>query len=80
MTQKNLSKREKYDRNARNYDLMELFAESLLFNSWRKKLFSMINGRQILEAGAGTEKNIPFYPPDKIVTAIDIRQKALRAV
>jgi ubiquinone/menaquinone biosynthesis C-methylase UbiE len=73
-----LSTKEKYDRNARHYDLMELFPESLFFSRFRKELFSKINGGNLLEVGVGTGKNIPFYPPGKKIIAIDFSEEMLK--
>jgi ubiquinone/menaquinone biosynthesis C-methylase UbiE len=75
---KKLSTKDKYNRNARHYDLMELFPESLFFREFRKKLFTKIKGKQILEVGVGTGKNIPYYPPDKKITAIDFSEEMLK--
>lgn len=78
MTKAALSTKQKYDRNARHYDLMELFPESLLFNRFRKELFSRIIGSSLLEVGVGTGKNIPFYPPGKKIIAIDFSEEMLK--
>lgn len=70
--------KEKYNRNAGHYDLMELFPESILFGRFRKKLFSGIEGKTLLEVGVGTGKNIPYYPPDINITAIYFSIEMLR--
>ncbi len=75
---KKLSTKDKYNRNARHYDLMELFPESLFFNRFRRELFSKIDGESILEAGVGTGKNIPFYPAGKKITAVDFSEEMLK--
>jgi len=53
------------------YDLLEYPFERLLFNKWRRNLFSNLDGR-ILEIGVGTGKNLQYYPKEAKVTAIDI--------
>lgn len=72
------STREKYDRSARYYDIMELLPESFFFTRFRRLLFSRIEGETILEVGVGTGKNIPFYPKDKKVVAIDFSEEMLK--
>lgn len=73
-----LSTREKYDRMAKKYDLMELFPEFFLFRSFRKSLFSRIKGKTILEVGVGTGRNIQFYPQDAKITAIDFSDEMIK--
>ncbi len=52
------------------------------FRPWRERLWSMVEGPQVLEVGVGTGKNIPFYPSGMEVTAIDLTpgmlEKALK--
>ena len=78
MPKEDLSTREKYDRMAGRYDLMELFPERLFFGRFRKALFSMIKGRNLLEVGVGTGKNIGYYPSDVQVTAVDFSEEMLK--
>jgi ubiquinone/menaquinone biosynthesis C-methylase UbiE len=61
----------KYDRAAPWYDLFEFPAEAALFRRWRKRLIGMISEKRVLEAGAGTGKNLAFYRPGVELTAID---------
>ncbi|MEE9247581.1 MAG: methyltransferase domain-containing protein [Dehalococcoidia bacterium] len=69
--------RERYDRIARAYDVAEYPIERLLFKGWRKRLWSKVPHGHGLEVGVGTGKNIPFYPSDATVTAIDLSPKML---
>ncbi len=79
MRRKSPSKRisRRYDRLAFFYDLMEAPIEKTRFASWRKRLTDRIAGNRVLEAGVGTGKNMPFYPPGVHVTAIDFSPKML---
>ena len=70
--------RRRYERVALFYDLMESPMEGLRFSEWRTKLRDRVTGRRALEAGVGTEKNIPYHPPGVEVFAIDISRRMLR--
>ncbi len=63
--------RKKYDRYSRFYDRIEYPVEKRLFSGWRQELFSGLKG-DVLEVGVGTGNNIPFYPENASITAIDI--------
>ena len=78
MSRKNRSTKEKYDRMARGYDLMELLPETLFFGRFRKTLFAMIRGRTLLEVGVGTGKNLPYYPRGMQITAVDFSSEMLQ--
>jgi phosphatidylethanolamine/phosphatidyl-N-methylethanolamine N-methyltransferase len=67
----------RYDRIAPVYDLMEWFVENSAFQEWRKDLWSRLPSGRILEVGVGTGKNMPYYPPDAQVTAIDLSERML---
>jgi len=69
--------RRAYDRVAACYDLLELPMEWLAFRRWRRRLWKGVRGPRVLELGVGTGKNIPFYPPDVAVTAIDLSPRML---
>ncbi len=69
--------RARYDRLARVYDLMEALIERFSFRRWRARLWSRVRGERILEVGVGTGKNMPFYPPEAQVTAVDLSEKML---
>ncbi|MDQ7041329.1 MAG: methyltransferase domain-containing protein [Rhodothermus sp.] len=69
--------RKAYDRLAGRYDLLELPMEWLAFRRWRQRLWGRVKGPSVLEIGVGTGKNIPFYPPDVAVTAIDLSPRML---
>jgi len=51
--------------------------ERLRFASWRARLWNRIIGNRALEVGVGTGKNLPCYPRDVKVTAVDISPRML---
>ncbi len=61
----------RYQRIAPIYDRIEALMEKR-YLPWRKRLWSMVVGPSVLEAGVGTGKNMLFYPPQIRVTAIDL--------
>lgn len=63
--------RSRYRRIAPIYDLSEALAERR-YRPWRRELWSLVRGPRILEIGVGTGKNMPFYPADAEITAIDL--------
>src|SRR3990172_9168584 len=63
--------RTRYQRLSRVYDLMETLPERR-FRPWREKLWSLVRGSRVLEVGVGTGKNMPFWPRDVDMTAIDL--------
>lgn len=63
--------RSRYQRIAPVYDAMEILAESR-YSDWRERLWSLVEGPEVLEVGVGTGKNIPYYPEDVRVTAVDL--------
>ena len=69
--------RKRYDRTALIYDLMEGLIERSRYSSWRRLLWSKVEGENILEIGVGTGKNFSCYPKDAGITAIDFSEKML---
>ncbi|MFU8773402.1 MAG: class I SAM-dependent methyltransferase [Anaerolineales bacterium] len=63
--------RARYQRIAPVYDLMESLPEQR-FKHWRRRLWSLAEGPRVLEVGVGTGKNMPFYPEEIEVTAVDL--------
>jgi ubiquinone/menaquinone biosynthesis C-methylase UbiE len=64
------TKRQRYDRLAPFYDLLDLPFEYRRYRAIRPQLFEGISGT-ILDAGVGTGRNMPFYPEGCHVTGID---------
>jgi len=61
-SKESLTIRRRYDLISHFYDLMQFPLEVLLFTPWRKRLFSKIEAKRILEIGVGTGRNFKFYP------------------
>lgn len=79
--------RKRWDRQAPWYNWQEAPLEMLAFGRWRRRLWQQVRGPKVLEVGVGTGKNIPYYPPEVEITAIDFspgmlaraRRQALRS-
>jgi ubiquinone/menaquinone biosynthesis C-methylase UbiE len=69
--------RNRYDRMARLYDMLEWPIEHLRFASWRLRFKDRIRGDRVLEVGVGTGKNLPYYPEDLDITALDLSPRML---
>ena len=66
-----MSNLRRYQRIAPVYDLLDLPFERRRYRALRPLLFRGIAGR-LLDAGIGTGRNCEFYPPEAIVSGIDI--------
>ncbi|MGM0689841.1 MAG: class I SAM-dependent methyltransferase, partial [Bacillota bacterium] len=53
------------------YDLFMQALDPLLIRNWRRRLWNKVKPPSILEAGAGTGLNTPFYQSDYEITALD---------
>ena len=61
----------RYQRIAPLYDILDFPFEYRRYRAIRPLLFEGLSGR-VLDAGVGTGRNMPFYPPDAQVVGIDI--------
>lgn len=78
MDKKTLLEKKRYDRIAWIYDIFQAPMEKLIkSDEVRNRIFQMAKGPKILEVGVGTGRNIPYYPPNIEVTAIDLSPKML---
>ncbi len=66
-----LSNFERYQRIAWAYDLLDLPFEYGRYRKIRPQMFHGLSGH-ILDAGVGTGRNFPFYPPGSEVVGIDL--------
>jgi len=69
--------RKRYNRLAFFYDFLEFPLEWFRFAAWRLRLRDRIVGNRALEVGGGTGKNLPYYPQDVKITAIDLSSRML---
>ncbi len=67
----------KYDDVAPWYDRAELIAEKLIFRRMRRASFRKARG-DVLEVAVGTGRNLPYYPRDCRLTAVDVSDGMLR--
>jgi demethylmenaquinone methyltransferase/2-methoxy-6-polyprenyl-1,4-benzoquinol methylase len=66
-----LSNLDRYQRIAWAYDWLDLPFEYGRYRKIRPQMFQGLSGR-ILDAGVGTGRNFPFYPPGSDVVGIDL--------
>ncbi len=68
--------RSRYDRVSAVYDLFEQPMELMTLRKYRNDIMKELKGK-VLEVGIGTGKNIPYYPENIDITAIDFSSKML---
>ncbi len=78
LSQATLDTRRRFDRNARIYEILDRRMEARALGRWRKRLWSLVDGKDILEVGVGTGMNIPHYPPGARVSGIDLSPRMLQ--
>jgi ubiquinone/menaquinone biosynthesis C-methylase UbiE len=64
------------DKHARGYDRQIAFFERVLFGDGRAWVCSQAQGR-VLELAAGTARNLPFYPANVELTAVELSPEML---
>ena len=64
------------DKEAPRYDRQISFFERVLFGDGRQWVCSQATG-DVLELAAGTARNLPFYPPDVRITAVELSPEML---
>jgi ubiquinone/menaquinone biosynthesis C-methylase UbiE len=64
------------DKTAPRYDRQISFFERILFGGGREWVCSQAEG-EVLEIAAGTARNLPFYPADVRITAIELSPEML---
>jgi len=80
MSRSDVNNFDRYQRIAPLYDLLDLPFEYGRYRHIRPLLFQGLSGR-LLDAGVGTGRNFPFYPPGSKVVGIDFSPAMLaRAV
>ncbi len=73
--------RARYDRIAPFYDLLEVLAERR-YSPWRRAFWEEVlrhlpAGSRLLEVGLGTGKNMPYWPREARLTAVDLSPRML---
>ena len=63
--------RQKWDRAARGYDLMNGYGQEIRWAPFKRRMFDRMRGR-IIFASIGTGQDIQFFPPARDITGIDI--------
>ena len=76
MTEQTEKIRHRYNRIAGIYDFLEAPMEHM-FRKWRQELMNDVHG-DVLEVGVGTGKNLPYYPDNVKVTAIDFSPRMVK--
>lgn len=71
-----MAKKRTYDHIARIYDLLDLPFEYRRYRPIRRILFEGVHGA-VLDAGVGTGRNMPHYPPESEVVGIDVSPRML---
>lgn len=69
--------RRKYDRAARYYDFQMWAMERMGMRRFRREALACVMGPRVLEVGVGTGINLPEYPADFDVEAIDLSPRML---
>ena len=77
LDQETAKTRERYNRIAPIYDLMEWFTETAVFEHWRQNVWALVPSGRVLEIGVGTGKNFAYHRGRDTVIGIDISDRML---
>lgn len=69
---------EVYDSHSRWYDVSQWPMEAMGMGRLRRRLWEEARGKRVLEVGVGTGRNVPYYPPESRVVAVDLSPGMLR--
>jgi len=69
--------RRRYNRMAYIFGWMDKIAPAAKPDPWRSRVMAGIRGPRALEVGVGTGKNLPYYPKDISMSAVDFSPKML---
>lgn len=69
--------RRRYNRMAYLFRWMDRIAPATKPDPWRSRLMAGIRGPRALEVGVGIGKNLPYYPKDISMSAVDFSPKML---
>lgn len=76
-TKKTAKTKNRWDRNARFYELMTRIMEGKSVQGYYAKLWGSVTGSRVLEVGVGTGRSFPHYPIGPDITAIDLSDQML---
>lgn len=68
----------RWNKTAGHYDYVIAIAERLGMRKWRRLLWSRVESSRVLEIGAGTGNNFPYYIPNAEITAVDFSEEMLK--
>ena len=68
--------RDKWDRAARSYDLMNGYGPEIRWEPFKRRLFTLMWGK-VLFVAIGTGQDIRFFPPGQDIVGLDISEKML---
>ena len=68
----------RWNRTARLYDYLMALMEQVVVRKWRRLLWRRVETSRVLEIGVGTGNNIPYYPADAEITAVDFSEGMLK--
>lgn len=67
----------KWDKAAANFDLMAGYGPEKRWEPFKRRLFSQMGEGRILFLAIGTGLDVPFFPPQRNITGIDISDQMI---